>query len=273
MHVALIAIDLDGTLFDHTQRVPEANAAALLEAQACGIHIALSSGRLHNSVLSVARDIGLSGPIISSNGALARDREGGVCFDRPLNARSLRQCMEYLDANEAYYILFSGDTIYPSLNTPHIDNPGAWDSYLAEGGLIKVKKLHSVNSLGDAVSHVHKIAAVDSRPHALRALRAGVERIEGIEVNSAWHDNIEIMDAGVSKGAALTALATYLGVPMEHVMAIGDNENDITMLKAAGVSVAMGNALDSVKAICKHTTLSNNEAGVAHAVRAFALEV
>lgn len=271
MGVALIAIDLDGTLFDDNQRVPEENAAALLEAQARGVRVVLSSGRIHNSVWRVARGIGLGGPIISCNGALARDADGTVFFDRPVNAASLKQCYEYLTLKKAYYILFAGDTIYTSPHAPHIDHPDDWEAYIAEGGIIQVKKLYDFETLERDGARASKLAVLDSRPIVLSALREDIERIEGIEINSAWVDNIEIMDGGVSKGAALSALAARLGIPMSDVMAIGDHENDLTMLKAAGVSVAMGNALDSVKAVCKHTTLNNNEAGVAHAVRSLAL--
>ena len=95
--------------------------------------------------------------------------------------------------------------------------------------------------------------------------------IPGVEINSSWWDNLEIMAAGVHKGAALRCLAQRLEIPLDEVMAIGDNENDLPMLQVAGLPVAMGNAVESVKQQCAFVTATNDEDGVARAVRRFVL--
>ena len=90
-------------------------------------------------------------------------------------------------------------------------------------------------------------------------------------IASSWANNIEVMAIGADKGSGLQTLCEKLGVPMEQVMAIGDNENDETMLKAAGLSVAMENATDHIKSICNTVTLDCNHSGVGHAIEQYVL--
>ena len=97
-------------------------------------------------------------------------------------------------------------------------------------------------------------------------MRSAMEKIDGLEINSSWWDNLEMLEAGVHKGAAVRALAERLNLPMEQVMAIGDNENDLSMFEVAGLSVAMGNGTDRAKESADWVTLTNEEDGVAHAI-------
>ena len=83
--------------------------------------------------------------------------------------------------------------------------------------------------------------------------------------------SLEILDKRVNKGEGVKVLAEKLGIARENVMTLGDQENDIAMLEYAGLGVAMGNAIDSVKAISQFVTKSNREDGVAYAVEKFVL--
>ena len=106
----------------------------------------------------------------------------------------------------------------------------------------------------------------------LQALKARLDRdMPGVEVSSSWVNNIEINPAGCNKGTALRALADSLGIPMSHVMALGDNDNDVPMLRAAGYGVAMGNATPAAMAASAYAAPDNESCGVAAAVRCLAL--
>lgn len=80
-----------------------------------------------------------------------------------------------------------------------------------------------------------KVVCFSPDREKMRASRSAAERIPGVEINSSWWDNLEIMAAGVHKGAALRCLAQRLEIPLDEVMAIGDNENDLPMLQVAGL--------------------------------------
>ena len=98
-----------------------------------------------------------------------------------------------------------------------------------------------------------------------------LEQQEGIVLVSSLGYNIEINAAGVNKGTALVELGSMLGIRREEIMACGDGDNDIEMVKEAGFGVAMGNAEEEVKAAADYITLSNEEEGAAKAIERFAL--
>ena len=90
-----------------------------------------------------------------------------------------------------------------------------------------------------------------------------------ITVVCGGYNNLEFTRKGVDKGQGLIHLANYLGIPIEETMAIGDTENDLEILKTAGISVAMGNSIEDIKKLADYVTLTNEEDGVAHAIEHF----
>ena len=96
-----------------------------------------------------------------------------------------------------------------------------------------------------------------------------LKSISAIEVVCGGFNNFEISKAGVTKSTGLKALTEYLGVTMEQTMAVGDSENDYSMINAAGLGVAMGNASDDIKAIADYITTFNEEDGVGEAIKKF----
>ena len=93
----------------------------------------------------------------------------------------------------------------------------------------------------------------------------------GADVTSSWYDNLEIIPGGVNKGSAVAELAASLGIPMDAVMAIGDQDNDIPMIAGAGIGVAVGNASPAVRAAADRVVGTNDRGGVAQAIEALAL--
>jgi Cof subfamily protein (haloacid dehalogenase superfamily) len=118
----------------------------------------------------------------------------------------------------------------------------------------------------------NKIVYIDREdPERLARIREQIMMIPGVEVTSSWNNNIEIMPRDVHKGTALAMLSHMLHMEQSHVMAIGDNDNDIPMLKWAGYGVAMSNASQGARAAAEFETDGNESAGVAKAIRRFAL--
>ena len=103
-------------------------------------------------------------------------------------------------------------------------------------------------------------------------LREELSSVEGLAISSSMYNNLEINAEAATKGNALLWLADHLGIPREETMAFGDGENDISMLKAAGTGVAMGNASDHVKAAADEVTLTNEQDGVAAAIQTWILK-
>ena len=104
------------------------------------------------------------------------------------------------------------------------------------------------------------------------AARKEIEDVPGIEITGALPMNLEINAAGVNKGKAMIELGKLLGIPREEIMAFGDGNNDLKMLKEVGTGVAMENAIPSVKEAAEYVTLSNDEEGVAKFIEKYVLD-
>ncbi|MDD3411738.1 MAG: HAD-IIB family hydrolase, partial [Eubacteriales bacterium] len=119
---------------------------------------------------------------------------------------------------------------------------------------------------------VCKIVYIDLPRHPrIEELRARLSALNGLDVTSSWENNLELMPAGVGKGPAVSELAQRLGIKREQVMCLGDYDNDLSMIEYAGVGVAMENGSDRVKRAAAWIAPSNQECGVAQAIRRFAL--
>ena len=119
---------------------------------------------------------------------------------------------------------------------------------------------------------VDKIQALFTSVEDRDAARKEIEDVPGIEITGALPMNLEINAAGVNKGKAMIELGKLLGIPREEIMAFGDGNNDLKMLKEVGTGVAMENAIPSVKEAADYVTLSNDEEGVAKFIEKYVLD-
>lgn len=118
---------------------------------------------------------------------------------------------------------------------------------------------------------MNKFVCIEQDSEKLHALGRLLETLPGLEITSSWADNYELMPRGVSKGRAVQELAEQMGIGPDQVMTLGDFDNDLSMIEYAGFGTAMGNASPRVKAAAKYVTLTNDEDGVAAAIRKFVL--
>lgn len=273
--IKLIAMDMDGTLLGPTRGVlPPENLAALQEASRRGIHLCFASGRAPDDLSFHAIDAGLDVHILALNGSIILEKPlGATLSNRPLQPEDARKVYRFIEEAKIPCAVFCEHDLV--LCDPP-DFMGArkiqWGTFMdRDGGRTRtMMDPAELDSRFDRVSKfvVSAITEVDKLPPLRRRIE---EEIPGVEVTSSWIDNLEINARGVNKGSALQLLADSLGIPMAQVMAIGDNDNDISMLRAAGIGVAMGNATANAMAAADVVTLPCLENGVAAAVRALAL--
>lgn len=266
--IRLIAMDMDGTLLGPAPRaIPPANAEALRRAHDQGVHLVLASGRSPDDAGFFALDAGLPMHILALNGGVTlHEPLGPVLRSHYMDEGDARRVRAMLTALNLPYAVFSGHQL--ALCQPP-DSRKGWGTFMDRpGGRTVIRRgSEAVEALMPRVSKYVVTASAD--PSLLLPLRDGLAReCPALEVTSSWFDNLEINAPGATKGAALTALAGELGIPMAQVMALGDNANDVSMLAAAGYGVAMGNAAPAALAAANYVTLRNDEDGVAAAVRA-----
>ena len=273
--IELIAMDMDGTLLVHDNVIPEENVAALRQAHEAGIHLALCSGRIPDDMGFFAKDMGLPMHILALNGTCLMDRPlGSILRSDTIPPQAARAILTRLHALPVAYSLFSGHEIVTSL--PHVTDDELQiiigKNITRPGGRTVIRRGgEGEEALADrGINKLMVFTESDGAP--LQALKAGLERdMPEVEISSSWVNNLEINPVGCNKGTALRALADNLGIPMGRVMALGDNDNDVPMLRVAGYGVAMGNATPAAIAAADWLAPVNEASGVAAAVRCLAL--
>lgn len=257
--VRLLAVDMDGTLLT-ADRVPHpTSAAALQEAQAAGIVVCLASGRAIQTMRPTAQALKLTGPFVSSNGAYVEAADGTPILDTKLDSAARDALLAYAEARGMHVNFYLSNEMWFS----HDGAEAA--SYRERTGIVApvtgyepMKSAEAVKILFFAEDHEILTAMDELRPTVAQL---------GITMVTSEPDYVEFLPAGITKGAGLQALAASLGIAASEVAAIGDWLNDLEMIQWAGVSAAMGNAADEVKAAAQMVVGTNENGGVADFVR------
>lgn len=269
----MIAIDLDGTLLNSNKEISQENKKYIKYAMEKGIKVLICSGRIYTGAKVFAEQLSVEGPMVVCNGAMIRDvKTGETYYSNMLSKEDCIKVVDLLHKEGIYFHTYIDDIMYAE----KLD-------YAALYYMIKSKDLSSdfridvkvVESVKDIVvkssENPAKIVVMSSKLEELLRVRKFVEDISTIEVVSSNYDNFEVLNRGVSKGKALEIISRKFSIKREEIIAIGDNENDCSMLEYAGLSIAMGNAEDKVKNICDFVVPSNDEDGVAYAIKKFVL--
>jgi hypothetical protein len=259
----LIAIDVDGTLLDEKHRLTPAVIEAVREAAACGAEIVLATGRGPSNSIPLLEEIGLAGTLITHNGAATVETEGRkVLHSHSIPPETMERYIVYCRENGVHFDLNTAFDLYIESITPEAEE--MYGHYRIE----PIRRLPEHPLPPDLV----KFTAFGSKELMDRVQReweawdSPLRRIR----SGDWF--IDVQQAGVSKGKALERLASLRGIDRSRIMAVGNYYNDIDMLRFAGLGVAMGNSPDEVKRAADAVTLTNDEDGVAHAIRRYALE-
>jgi len=273
--VSLIALDMDGTLFNGQSEISKEDQDAIREASSRGIHVAISTGRPYAGLpVTLLSGLGVS-YAITSNGAAVWDLGDdpmGAVYSRYSNAAQrhtsepaclLHRLMPTETAREVFALFqqYDGElSVFCdglAIKTPegiaklasrttHFLSSEARQN-LTDGRFTVIPGIESWMS-----RHAHEIEKLcmffDSTEKTAAAL-PGFQAIPGVEVVQGSPDNIEVTAAGVDKGSALLALADLLGIPHENTLAVGDSENDRAMLEKAGIAAVMANGMPQIKAL------------------------
>jgi len=260
----LIAIDVDDTLLTDELIVTEGTKRALEAAIAQGTTITLATGRMFASAQKIANQIELNVPIITYQGALVKTLlDGQVLYERLVPADAVKLLYQYSQANGLHLQLYVNDELYSQADNEKI----ALYSKLTN---IPYKIDPDYESLLD--KPMNKMLIIDE-PDRLDKVAEELRPLIGdrVHITKSKPHYLEFMHKEGTKGHALEALAQHIGCDMEETIAIGDAWNDREMIQAAGLGVAMGNAIDSLKELADYTTYSNNEEGVRHVIEKFVL--
>lgn len=263
--IQIVAFDLDGTLLDSDKNISERNIRALARCAEKGIYVVPTTGRPTDGVPKRIRELPGVRYAITTNGGAIVDLETGEqlmsCTLSPEKAVELLEITREFDVMADPYI--GGRAVTEERCMARLHHYGlseAMQTMVHDTRDVVSDVVEYVSQVGKGVEKINIFFAdiADRAP-----LRCRLERESGIAITTAMVNNLELNDENATKGNGLMWLADYLGVDREATMAIGDGENDVSMIRMAGVGVAMDNALDLVKQYADEITLTNDEDGVA----------
>ena len=286
--IKLVACDLDGTLFNSNMTVSDTNTQAVKNAQNNGIEFLIATGRAPRESRSILKDADLNTGFISLNGALVFNEESKLIVKHSIPTNKAIQIVNLLHDAGFYFEIVTEKQVYSEnleqriTNVAHLmvdlnpllDFRQAVAISAGNKTITNMKQVPSFTKLiSDPQIEVMKFIAFDSRGHeAFADVKEEITKLGDLVVTSSSSSNIEINAVKAQKGLALLDYAKLKNIKQNEIAAIGDNLNDESMIRAAGVGVAMGNAIPLIKDIAQVTTKNNNEDGVAYILNQFVKE-
>ena len=264
--IRLIAFDLDGTLLNSDKVLTPRNKAALERAAEKGILIVPTTGRLFKGMPAEIRQFPFLRYAITINGAAVFDTEtGDNIYRAEIPVESALEIMTYLDQFPIVYDCYKDNTGWMTQSMwdqAEVFAPNAYYVHSIRTNRKPVPELKEF--LRQQGGSVQKIQLFSTDPELRTALLRDLpRRFAHLAVSSSVSRNVEINHEDANKGSALMALASRLGLDRSRVIAFGDGLNDISMIREAGIGVAMQNAVEEVKAAADLITGSCEESGVA----------
>ena len=263
-----IALDLDGTLTNHDKVVTPRTRQALLKAQELGTVIILASGRPTYGIVPVAECLELEkrgGYILSYNGGnIVNAKTGEKFFSQSLPDAVIPILYKYAKEKNHALLGYAGNEIITEMPD---------DQYVKEESRINKMNIRKVDNLLDALEpHPTKLLMTGDPTDMLKAEEKLVEILgEKMDIFRSAPFFLELVPKGIDKAQSLLRLLSKINLTPADLIAFGDGYNDLSMLKLAGVGVAMANAAPEVRADADYVTLSNEEDGVAAALLHFGM--
>lgn len=266
MTIQLIATDLDDTLLRDDRTLSERVIQAIRKAREQGVHVTFATGRMPVSALPYVEQLGLDVPIITYNGAMIQEAlSGEILYRKVIPVETAREIVRWLLNQEVHLHVYRRDQVF-------VQKMNDWSMGYAKAIRVPVEETNLIELLQREVDGIEKIILFGEN----KELEAWGEKIHKeftgkVHITRSKPHFLELIHPEVNKGVALTALAKRLGINQENVMAIGDNLNDIEMIRCAGLGVAMENARQEVKDAANVVTTSNQDDGVAQAIEKYVL--
>ena len=272
MQTKMIFLDIDGTLVDDEKQLPRKNKEAIDAALDMGHKVFICTGRPLSSVTKLLPVFGLERPgcyAITYNGGLIYD----ACEKKPVYKKTLTMEQVKYIFDRARELNIHAQTYTDECFICEEDNE-VGDYYAAVGRIEKKVVKDIFEELNGqepckvlCMAHGHDHEKLEAFRESLKAWSSG-----SLDVCFSCPQFLEFMPYGINKGNAIRFMSEFLKIPMENTIAVGDAENDITMIKAAAVGAVMKNAGDAIKACGNYITeRTNNEAGVAEVIEKFML--
>lgn len=276
--IKLVALDLDGTLFDNSSLISERNLTAIRSITDKGIHVVISTGRPFEGIpFDQIKGTGINYAITANGSGIYEISTGKCLYENAMDEELVTPILNFLLTRDIHMDAFIGGKGYTPVQcvetAQKLTVPSSIKNYIitTRTRLDNILQFIHENQLKVQKMTLNFYPAADGTLIDRETVRKFLVSNPSITTVCGGYNNLEFTRADANKGVGLRKLAEILGVNPDATMAIGDTENDLAIIEAAGIGVAMGNATDAVKAKADYVTTSNTEDGVAAAIEHFIL--
>lgn len=276
--IKLVALDLDGTLFDNSSRISERNLTAIRSITDKGIHVVISTGRPFEGIpFNQIKGTGINYAITANGSGIYEISTGKCLYENAMDEELVTPILNFLLTRDIHMDAFIGGKGYTPVQcvetAQKLTVPSSIKNYIitTRTRLDNILQFIHENQLKVQKMTLNFYPAADGTLIDRETVRKFLVSNPSITTVCGGYNNLEFTRADANKGVGLRKLAEILGVNPDATMAIGDTENDLAIIEAAGIGVAMGNATDAVKARADYVTTTNTKDGVAAAIEHFIL--
>ena len=276
--IKLVALDLDGTLFDNSSRISKRNLTAIRSITDKGIHVVISTGRPFEGIpFDQIKGTGINYAITANGSGIYEISTGKCLYENAMDEELVTPILTFLLTRDIHMDAFIGGKGYTPIQcvetAQKLTVPSSTKNYIitTRTRLDNILQFIHENQLKVQKMTLNFYPAADGTLIDRETVRKFLVSNPSITTVCGGYNNLEFTRADANKGVGLRKLAEILGVNPDATMAIGDTENDLAIIEAAGIGVAMGNATDAVKARADYVTTTNTKDGVAAAIEHFIL--
>ena len=262
--IKMVVTDIDGTIADKDANISKNVRESVKKLCDKGVKVVLATGRMFRATYPVLNDLGLDTPIISYQGGLVKEYKGEqkVLYAKYTDKQKAHEVIDYFRAKNIHINVYVNDVLYVENDDEYIKK------YIENRNIVYtvVDDLKQVEMNG-----LHKVLGIDKDPEKIiRVTEELKEKYKNeLYIICSTPYFCEVSNLEASKAAALCFLRDYWGFKKEEVLSIGDQDNDIDMIEAAGIGVAMGNGTEKLKTAADFITKSIDEDGFSYAMEKF----
>jgi Cof subfamily protein (haloacid dehalogenase superfamily) len=262
--ISLVISDIDGTLITSNHEVTDATESAAAKLYERGIALSLASSRPPRSIIPLADALKLSGPFAAFNGALVVKREGEVLARSVLSAPIIARVKAIADGFGLAVWLYDEQDWWVPWRDAFVDREEHTSGFSVR-----------LEGYADRITRDANKLTVVGKPELVAQAEQRILSELATEVSASRSKPrfLDVTAYGIHKGTVVVRLAKLLNIPTDRVAVIGDGPNDIEMFKQAGLSIAMGQAVDEVREAATYVSASNDDEGWANGIEKFVLGV
>lgn len=261
MEKHLIFMDIDGTLVDRDQQISPRTRSVVTELQQEGHEFYVATGRKYSSAYEMAKKLTDATQVIASNGSVYSINE--TLHKKRLSDAALEFIYQTMSVHDLPMFFFGEHTIFYTQQLPsYLQKNDQSRIGNSEEDFLFIDSLETLMAIRQRI--INGIVIADEREAELEQVRKILEESHLLSVSSSHPNNLELIPLGVNKATAIQAVQNNLVIPQKNIISFGDGMNDLEMLQASGISVAMGNAVAELKKHAKFITDTNIEDGIAN---------